>query len=374
MTTGKGSFSDERDAALRLSLADGLGPRRIQLLVDDRGSALAALHAPSFGVEAAKRMKPGFRKALTAVRGLDTGTYWDRAWSVGAGAVSRNDPEYPVLLKPIYAPPPVLWVRRWPAGLDFLGDGLAVAVVGTRRATPYGRRIARAIGADLASRGVVVVSGLAYGIDREAHEGAIEAGGATIAVMGCGIDRIYPRPHARLAGRIMERGAIVSEFAPGTPPAPGQFPRRNRVIAGISRATVLVESHSRGGALITTRLAGDLGRSIFCVPGPVDSPASRGVHEYFLEGGAHLVTRVEDIAEGLGLDARSAVPALPDLTEREKAVLRAVTADPLPLESITDATGLEVSAVLSSLLTLELKGLLRQLAGRHFCLVGVGAA
>ncbi len=373
MTPEAGSFSEERNAALRLSMADGLGPLRIQILMKEKGSAAAALQADRFHAETVGRVGQRRLTAVRDVRDLDTRAYWRGAESVGAGAVCLADPEYPALLKPVDAPPPLLWIRPWPAGLAFLGDRLAVAVVGTRRATPYGRRLARAIGADLAARGIVVVSGLAYGIDREAHEGALEVGGPTVAVLGSGIDRIYPRMHGRLANRIMEQGALVSEFLPGTPPAPGQFPRRNRVIAGITRATVLVESHERGGALITARLAGDLGRDIFCVPGPLDSPASRGVHAYFAEGGAHLVAAVEDVATHLGLAGRPEPPDPPDLTASERLVLRAVTAEPVPLETIIDGTGLEVSAVLACLLTLELKGLLRQLAGRHFCRQGLVA-
>jgi DNA processing protein len=366
------SFTQERDAALKLSLAKGVNPRRVQILVDEKRSALGALKASSFRDDTIQAVGAEAMSAVRDARALDTDALWRRAEAVGAGAVSRLEPEYPALLAPEYGPPPVLWVRPWPGGLAALGDRLAVAIVGTRKATPYGRRMARAIAADLASRGVVVVSGLAYGIDREAHEGALEAGGETVAVLGSGVDRVYPHLHARLAARILERGALLSEFPPGTPPLPGRFPQRNRVIAGMSRGTVIVESHERGGALITARMAGDMGRDIFCVPGPLDSPASRGVHALFRDGAAHLMTAPGDVAAQLGLGPAPRAEAPPSLTGDERAVLGAVTADPVHLDRLTDATGLGISTVLASLLTLELKGMVRQLAGRHFCRSAVG--
>jgi DNA processing protein len=373
VTASAGSFTAERDAALRLSVAEGLDPRRVQVLVDGKGSALEALRAKTFDEDTIRSVGAAAIAAAGGAQVLDTDALWRRTEAAGAGVVARLEAGYPALLTEEYGPPPVLWVRPWPAGLSVLGRRVAVAVVGTRRATPYGRRMARAIAADLASRGVVVVSGLAYGIDREAHEGALEAGGETVAVLGSGVDRIYPRLHARLAARILERGALVSEFPPGTPPLPGRFPRRNRVIAGMSKGTVVVESHEQGGALITARMAGDMGRDVFCVPGPLDSPASRGVHALFREGAAHLMTAPGDVAELLGLGPAREVPEDPELTGDERTVLEAVTPDPVHLDHVTDATGLGIPTVLASLLTLELKGLVRQLAGRHFVRTAVGA-
>src|SRR6058998_678326 len=200
-----------------------------------------------------------------------------------------GDPRYPVLLGAIPAPP-ALFAR----GALSDDDALALAIVGSRRPTPYGLAVAERLAADLAARGVTVVSGLARGIDSAAHRGALRAGGRTIAVLGSGVDVIYPPENRRLAAQIEGSGSVVSQFAPGTPPLAHHFPLRNRVIAGLSLGVVVVEAAERSGALITARLAAEFGREVMAVPGPVTSPASRGAHALIRDGAA-LVERGEDV-------------------------------------------------------------------------------
>jgi DNA processing protein len=255
---------------------------------------------------------------------------------------------FPPLLRAIYDPPARLFVR----GGDVAALELPmVAVVGARACSPYGAQVARRLGRELAAAGLVVVSGLARGIDGEAHRGALDGGGLTIAVLGCGVDRDYPASHASLAGRIRERGLVVSEYEPGVEPAPWRFPARNRIIAGLSAATVVVEARERSGALITADFALEEGRDVLAVPGEITSSLSAGSNA-LLKLGAAPCTSSDDVLELFGL-ARGE-PVAPDVSESAAAILAAL---PGPADELARATGLAASAVAVALAELELAGL-----------------
>jgi DNA processing protein len=275
---------------------------------------------------------------------------------LGIGLLTLPDPRYPSLLRRIYDPPPILYFR----GVLAEDEPPAVAVVGSRAATAAGRTLARSMAADLAAWGATVVSGLARGIDTAAHEGALDAPGRTVAVLGCGLDRTYPPENERLAARIAERGAVVSEFALGTPPLPENFPRRNRVIAGWSQAVVVVEAAARSGALNTARCAADEGRDVLAVPGHPTQPASAGTNQ-LIRDGAGLVRSAVDVAQELGIEP-PAIPVAP-----ADPLLGALAADaPATLEELRDRSGLETGALLARLTDLELRDVVRRLPGPLF--------
>jgi DNA processing protein len=297
----------------------------------------------------------------------------ERALRADARFVALGDDEYPPLLARIYDPPPFLWVR----GHMTPADARAVAVVGTRRATDYGRRAAATFAAGLVEHGLTVVSGLAYGIDIAAHRAALDAGGRTIAVLGSGVDRVYPGAHAPVARRIVEEGlgAVVSEVPMGTDPARGAFPSRNRIVAGMALGTLVAESGPRGGALLTAAMALDQNREVFAVPAPVFSEM-QGANRLVQRGYAALVMAPAEIVETLAPHLPLARPAEaapaeppplpPDLTAVERRLMDALTADPQPLDALCDAARVDASSALVYLLQLEFRGLVRQLAGKQF--------
>jgi len=284
------------------------------------------------------------------------------------------DPDYPARLKTIHDPPPVLSV----SGTLGDADDHAVAVVGTRKATPGGRVIAERLGRELAEAGFTVVSGLARGIDVAAHQGALNAGGRTVAVLGCGIDRTYPAAHRPIRKTIEERGAVLSELPPGTRAHAYHFPRRNRIISGLSLGVVVVEATPQSGSLITARLAAEQGREVFAVPGPVLSEQSRGTNG-LIKQGAKLVETVEDILDELTaqcepsfrtrLQERRAAVARParskevSLEGDEARIYAELSADPMHIDELIARTGLPAASVSRLLLALELKGFVRQLPG-----------
>lgn len=267
------------------------------------------------------------------------------------GSIAVGDQRYPSLLAAIYDPPRRLYLRG--ARPELLG-GPCVAVVGARACSPYGAQVARALGRELARAGAVVVSGLARGIDGEAHRGALEEGGATIAVLGCGIDRDYPRAHTELAGRIARDGLIVSEYPPGVEPAPWRFPARNRIVAGLSLATVVVEARDRSGALITAGFALDEGREVLAVPGQITSGVSTGANALLREGATPLL-RADDVLDAVGLQPAQRSP--PKLGPEAAAVLAVLQDMPADTDDLVVRTGLGASVVAAALTTLELEGL-----------------
>ena len=265
--------------------------------------------------------------------------------------VARSDGAYPALLAAIYDPPPRLYLRG--SRPDLL-HGPCVALVGARSCSSYGRQVARWLGRELAAAGAVVVSGLARGVDGEAHRGALEAGGSTIAVLGCGIDRDYPRAHAELARRIAAEGLIVSEYPTGTEPAPWRFPARNRIVAGLCLAVAVIEARERSGALITADFALEEGREVLAVPGEVTSALSAGSNALLKHGAAPL-TRPDDVLSALGLEGAPSVPGPPAGTPG--AVLGALRDGAAGVDEIATATGIVAAEVAAALSQLELDGL-----------------
>jgi DNA processing protein len=296
-----------------------------------------------------------------------------------AGAVQTlhlvpSEPGYPRLLASVPSAP-ALWVR---GGLQ-AEDALAIAVVGTRRATPYGVATAERLATDLAARGVTIVSGLARGIDSAAHRGALAAGGRTIAVLGCGVDVVYPPENRALLDAIVHQGAVVSQFPPGTPPLAGYFPTRNRTLAGLALGVVVVEAPERSGALITAGFAGELGREVFAVPGKISSEMSRGPHG-LIRDGATLVRDWTDVVQELPDQWRRAVrdpapssggPEPPATDSEEGRVLAMLSADePQAIDTLIARAVLPAARVSAALVTLQLAGWVRPLEGQRWMRVG----
>jgi DNA processing protein len=295
--------------------------------------------------------EPRDRAFSVFARRFDEAAYLARLHETGVLWIARSSPGFPPLLGAIHDPPPGLFVRGG-TGPDMLRRA-TVAVVGARSCSPYGAQVARMLGRELAAAGLVVVSGLARGVDGEAHRGALEAGGATVAVLGCGIDRDYPAAHRELAARIRASGLIVSEYAPGVEPAPWRFPARNRILAGLSAATVVVEARDRSGALITADLALEEGREVFAVPGEITSALSSGTND-LLKLGASPLTAASDVLDVFGLAPAESVPAA--LGSSAKKVLARLRDGPSSADELAHATGLDAGALASALTELELAG------------------
>jgi len=280
--------------------------------------------------------------------------------SIGAVRKLRRR-ELPELLRQVHDPPPTLLLRG-AAEVEVLGRP-AVAIVGARACSTYGAQVARMLGRELAASGLVVVSGLARGVDGEAHRGALDAGGVTVAVLGCGIDRDYPAAHTELARRICERGLVVSEYEPGVEPAPWRFPARNRIIAGLTAATVIVEARERSGALITADFALEDGREVFAVPGEITSMLSTGTNR-LLRQGATPLTSTEDVLELFGLSPAQG-PQAPTLSVAAAKVLERLAEGAVSADELARATELEPGPLAAGLAELELGGLVAEAEGRY---------
>jgi DNA processing protein len=363
-----------------------LRPRasRGALMADRLDLVALSLLPPWYGLHVAERLRAGDSPAAVlsrfAARVVRTETDKAAAFRAeAADALARadangiallpwSDPEYPVALTTIVDPPSVLWLRGCRAALAVP----AVAIVGSRAASAYGLSVAEQLAGDLAGCGVAIVSGLARGVDSAAHRGALEAGGVTVAVLGSGVDVMYPPEHGPLAQRIALDGAVISELAPGTPPLPMFFPRRNRIISGLSRAVVVIEAGEKSGSLITARCALDQGRDVLAVPGNVLSGRNRGAHG-LLRDGATIVESADDILEELGM-CRSAA-ARPGGTAASRTS-SAPDADPIlaclsageasDLDAISERSGLNSPRLLPRLFELELQGLVRRVGGGRF--------
>jgi DNA processing protein len=339
---------------------------------------LLRLGSPADVFRASRRTLTGAvgEEVATGIGALD----WRRTAREQAAAAARcdarlvllGDAEYPASLRPIDLPPPFLLVR----GGITREDALAIAVVGSRRATPYGLRVAERLGADLGARGVTVVSGLARGVDTAAHRGALGAGGRTVGVLGSGVDVVYPPENGGLAAKVATAGAVVSQFPMGTAPLPQHFPARNRVIAGLTLGTVVVEAAERSGALITARCAAELGREVYAVPGSVSSPGSHGTHG-LIQDGAKLVQGWEDVVAEWPPEWRQALRApAPPVPEddagastpapRERAILALLGDEPVAVDAVVERSGLPSSQVSAWLTALELRGLVRRVAGQRY--------
>ena len=360
---------------LRLRAIDGVGDQTIFRLVRAWGSPDAVLRA-SRDELIQSGCSPLLANAIR--RGLDHST--NRSIDREIKAIERErvevrsllDSQYPARLKMIADPPPLLYIT----GTLTEQDELAVAIVGARRATAAGRAITEELGHDLAAAGITVVSGLARGIDAAAHRGALAVEGRTIAVLGCGIDRTYPPEHERLRRQIEERGAIVSEVAMGVPPHSHHFPRRNRIISGLSLGVIVTEAAVGSGSLITARLAAEQGREVFAVPGFVKHDTSRGTNALLKEGAA-LIERAQDVIDALlpQLEPTLRVRVRPSrekkasgdyLGKEEQLVYDVLSYDPSTVDDVIVSTRLPVSTVMASLLSLELQQRVMQLPGQRY--------
>lgn len=328
------------------------------------------------GAELRARLGPAMAEALRRFDAAGHAARQEaRGERAGARVVTLHDPDYPALLRQVALPPPFLVVR----GTLAREDALAVAMVGSRRASPYGLRVAEGLARDLAARGVTVVSGLARGVDAAAHGGALEAGGRTLAVLGSGVDVVYPPEHRRLADRVVEAGALVSPFPLGTPPLAHHFPLRNRVVAGLALGAVVVEAHEKSGALITARWAAELGREVYAVPGSISAETSAGPHR-LIQDGAKLVRTWEDVVAEWPESWRRALRPGPSpgregepgaggelgFSRAERSLLALLGDDPVALDGLVEASHLSAAEVAASLMTLELRGLVRQLPGQRY--------
>ncbi len=342
-----------------------IGRARVVMLEAHFGSL-----ADAWGVSSAQLQQAGLdrRTAATAARSwdkIDPDAEMDRVQQAGITALTWHDEGYPPRLKEIYDKPSVLYVK----GSILPEDERALAVVGTRRPTAYGREVARQITSDLAKNGITIVSGLAKGVDGVVHRAALESGARTIAVLGSGLDVMYPREHADLAKQIADSGAVVSEFPLGVRPDAQNFPRRNRIISGMSLGTLVAEAPESSGALLTARHALEQDREVFCIPGSILSPVSRGGNRLIRDSAAKLVTCADDIIEELNLSTieyQIELAAFFPEDEAQAAVLKYVTFDPVHIDEIIRNSSLASSTVSGALTMMELRGLIRQVGGMNY--------
>jgi len=346
------------------NLVKGVGAARLKQIIEFFGSLETAWNSPAAGLTSAglpPKVVENFQRLKTQV---DLDKVMQRIAAQNVKVITWEDGDYPRRLKEINQSPPVLFIR----GSINVEDDWAVAVVGTRRVTPYGRQVTAEIARFLAQNGVSVVSGLARGVDAIAHQEALRTGGRTIAVLGSGVDVIYPPEHRKLAADIMQQGAVVSDYPLGTQPDGVNFPPRNRIISGLSLATVVVEAGEKSGALITAEFAVEQGREVFAVPGSILTPQSEGTNR-LIEQGARPLLKMTEILEVLKLEripekqtARRQNPMSPV----EKKVLDALNQEPQHVDEICGQTGLSISELSATLTLMELKGLVTQVGGMNY--------
>ncbi len=362
---------------LALARMPGIGPRTARPLVNLAGG-VAAVFEPEVRKALRGQVAPETLRCLADPpwRQVEDDLRWVE--QPDNSALTMAEPDYPALLAQIADPPLVLFVC---GRLDALSVP-QLAVVGSRNPTPGGRQTAHDFAVALAAAGLTVTSGLALGIDAAGHEGALAAGGRTVAVSGCGLDRVYPSRHRDLAHRIAAHGALISEFPPGAPPLPEHFPRRNRIISGLSLGTLVIEAALRSGSLITARLAADQGREVFAVPGSIHSPLSRGCHALIRQG-AKLVETAADVLEELNgtVFAQMGAGDLVGLRDREGIVsgiavslepeheqlLSCLAYEPASVDQLVERSGLTPEVVSSMLLIMELEGYVTCSAGGRYC-------
>lgn len=361
---------------LALALTPGLGARMAGKLLREFGSPEAIFNASLTALEA-QRLTAAVAQAIHTRQPLSAAAKeLAQVEQAGCRLITWDEPAYPRRLREIYDPPPLLYVR----GNVELLDRHSISIVGTRRPTPYGNQMAERLARDLAERGLVIVSGLARGIDSCAHKGALASPrGATVGVLGCGIDVVYPKENKKIFAEMETRGAIITEFPMGTFPAPQNFPIRNRIIAGMSLGVVVVEGAQYSGSLITARLGMEFGREVYGVPGNATQPSSFGPNQ-LIKQGAKLVTSWEDVVEELPTDVRAELLPVEATSPEERASLVEASLSPSEktlyalldmdqarhVDELMEASGLSSSEVLATLFDLEMKGVVRQLPGKQF--------
>jgi len=353
---------------LTLSMIPGVGPLLRKELLDRFGSAERVLDAAPAELREVPRLGPKLCRAITTAKeSIDVNAEIERCQTHDISLLTQSQSEFPDALAEIHDPPAVLYTR----GSFLPQDDLAVAIVGTRHATQYGRQVARRLASSLARAGITIVSGLARGIDTEAHQATLEAGGRTIAVLGSGLLNIYPSENKQLAEQVVQNGALISEYSTQSKPMRGAFPRRNRIVTGLCQGVIVVEAGDRSGALISARLSMEQGREVFAVPGRVDSRTSRGCHR-LIRDGAKLVETADDVLEELGpmfqpaqsSDGREIHhPAELQLNDQERAVLDAIESAPTSMDDVIANCGLPIHRVLSTVSVLEMRRLVRRVSG-----------
>lgn len=362
----------ERRDLICLTMVAGVGPRTSRLLLERFGTATRVLAAPVSSLREVQGIGPKLAEGIArARREHDADAEIERCRRADVRVVARGDELYPAPLEETPDPPGLLYMR----GTLESRDQIAIALVGSRRCTPYGMRIAERLAAALARVGITVVSGLARGIDAAAHRGALKAGGRTLAVMANGLAQVYPPEHDELAAQIAAAGAVISESPMEQEPLAGLFPQRNRIISGLSLGVVVVEATPRSGSLSTAHHAMEQNRDVFAVPGPVDSLSSQGCHR-LIRDGARLVETVDDILEELGPLVREVQTSTEDppvrhpaeltLSDLERSILGRLDDRPTAIDEVIATTGLGASQVLATLSVLEMRRLVRRLPGQQF--------
>jgi DNA processing protein len=349
----------------------GIGSVRLRALLDFFGRLDLAWEAPADGLRAAGLPAKAIEQILKLRGELDLDKEWEAIHRKGIRVMTWEDEDYPRRLKEIDQPPPVLyWLGSYEPE-----DEWAISIVGTRRVTAYGRQVTDELAAFLAQNGVTVVSGMARGVDGVAHDAALRHGGRTLAVLGCGVDVVYPPEHRKLAERIAAQGALISDYAPGTPP--------DRIISGLTPATVVIEADKDSGALITAEFANNQGRDVFAVPGNINAPQSRGTNQLIARG-AHPLLRPQDVLEVIGMqyiqEERAARQILP-ADEVEAILLGILGAQPVHIDEIRNLSALPIEKVSATLTMMELKGMVQQVGGMSYIAVreeradyGIGSA
>jgi DNA processing protein len=359
--------SDLKRFWVGFNMIKGVGAVRFQGLLTKFGDAESAWKASPEALQSSGLSQKIVENILNLRSDVDLEKIWAQIQEKGINVLTWDDPDYPRRLKDIDQPPPVLYIK----GCLEPEDEWSVAVVGTRRITNYGRQVTEELASCLAQNGVTVVSGLARGVDAVAHQAALNAGGRTLAVLGSGVDRIYPPEHRRMAEMITQHGAVISDYPPGAPPEASNFPPRNRIISGLSMAVVVIEAGESSGALITASFAADQGRDVFAVPGNIRAPQSIGTNR-LIQKGAFPLLDIKDLLENLNLTrvvehrtARTVLPA--DATEAQ--LFDIIGHEPLHVDEIGEKTGMPIDRVSSTLALMELKGMVRHVGGMQYVAV-----
>jgi DNA processing protein len=358
---------NEKHYWVGFNLVKGIGAVRLHLLKNYFGDLEHAWEATSDQLRETGLSARLVENIIQVRASVDIDDYYKKILSQGISVITDQDENYPARLKEIDQPPPVLYLKGEMKPDDFW----SVAIVGTRRVTAYGRQITDELASYLAQNGITVISGLARGVDAIAHQSSIHAGGRTLAVLGCGVDRVYPPEHRNLADQIIHQGSLISDYPPGTPPDGANFPPRNRIISGLSMAVVVIEAGETSGALITASFAADQGREVFAVPGNILTPQSKGTN-CLIQQGAHPFLSGRDLLDVLDLtrvpeqrEARKTIPL--DVTEAQ--ILNTLGTEPLHVDEIRNQTGLAIENVSSALVMMELKGLVNHVGGMKYVVV-----
>lgn len=355
---------DDKKYWIGFNLIKGIGAVRMQGLITYFGDLASAWQADASSLMQAGLNSRTVEKVILARQSVDLDQVHAKIQSQGIKVLTWQDEQYPTRLKEIDQPPPVMYIR----GEYLPDDFFAVAIVGTRKVTPYGRQVTEELSTFLASNGITLVSGLARGVDAITHQAALNAGGRTIGILGSGVDVIYPPEHLKMAEKMIQHGAIMSDYVPGTPPESSNFPPRNRIISALSLAVVVIEAGNTSGALITAGFAAEQGRDVFAVPGTIYAPQSKGTNR-LIQNGAIPLLSVADIMQALDInrvgeqkEARKILPA----DDVESRLLQVLSSQPLHIDEIRSLVDLPMDRVFSALTFMELKGMVRPVGGMNY--------